>query len=286
MNNKILSIHYLRGIAALLVVFFHFRSFLDNVYVQKDLGNILFGAGAFGVDLFFMISGFIIALSTERESQTGIFVVRRFFRIYPAFIVIFIIGATTVYSSYPANELLKSLFFIHRDYTASAPGFGFNILGPAWTLSYEIYFYMLFVVSMSLSHKYRTMITSFLLLSSVFLQQLYFNGEISIDASYSLNIGESNPLYSFARFCSSPILLEFIFGMIFFEIHKRLEQNLSKAFAVTIYWLCIGVFSSLYFSGSNYVFGMTGFGSWALVLIVGVLIYDKYVGFSECKPLH
>ena len=56
MNNKILSIHQLRGIAALLVVLFHFRGYLNGIYAQKDLGYILFGAGAFGVDLFFMIS--------------------------------------------------------------------------------------------------------------------------------------------------------------------------------------------------------------------------------------
>lgn len=271
----------MRGLAAILVVFFHFRSFLDNVYVQKDLGSILFGAGAFGVDLFFMISGFIIALSTERSSTAGIFVVRRFFRIYPAFIVVFIIGATTVYSSFPANELLRSVFFIHQNYSLAAPGFGFNILGPAWTLSYEIYFYFIFVISMSVNHKYRTLITALLISSSIFMLQLYFNKNVSISANTSLNISESNPLYSLARFCSSPILLEFIFGMFFYELQKRIKWDLSQRDATTIFLISTGVFISLYFSRNNYIFGLTGFGLWSIILIFGMLTYDKCVGFGE-----
>ncbi|WP_395264885.1 acyltransferase family protein [Enterobacter soli] len=93
MKNKILSIHHLRGIAALIVVFFHFRGYLNGVYAQKDLGSMLFNSGSFGVDLFFMISGFIIALSTRNLTSKAIFAVRRFFRIYPAFIVTFVLGA-------------------------------------------------------------------------------------------------------------------------------------------------------------------------------------------------
>ncbi|HEG2001851.1 TPA: acyltransferase family protein [Enterobacter asburiae] len=68
----ILSIHYLRGIAALLVVLFHFRDKLNNVYTQKDLGDLLFGGGLAGVDLFFLISGFIIVYSTKKKEINNI----------------------------------------------------------------------------------------------------------------------------------------------------------------------------------------------------------------------
>lgn len=61
----IFTIHYIRGIAALLVVLFHFRADLNKVYSQQDLGDLLFGSGMSGVDLFFIISGFIIVLSTK-----------------------------------------------------------------------------------------------------------------------------------------------------------------------------------------------------------------------------
>lgn len=286
MQGKILSIHYLRGIAALLVVFFHFRSFLDNVYVQKDLGTMLFGSGAFGVDLFFMISGFIISLSTERTSSVSVFVTRRFFRIYPAFIIVFILGSLTVYSSYSTPELIRSMFFIHKDYTQQAPGFGFNILGPAWTLSYEIYFYSLFVLAMGISHKHRTLITSLLLASPVFLLQIYYNGSISLSAKTSPDIQIGSPLYALVRFCSSPILLEFIFGMLIFELQKNITKKASKQSAMLILMSSIGVFLTLYFSGHGRVFGLTGFGTWSIILIAGVMIYDKSVGFGNIPALN
>lgn len=87
--GKVKSIHYLRGLAALMVVFYHLKATLNNVYAQKDLGDILFNSGAFGVDLFFIISGFIIFYSTEKkESSMPLkYMLRRFFRIYPLLFV-------------------------------------------------------------------------------------------------------------------------------------------------------------------------------------------------------
>lgn len=51
--KKVKSIHYLRGVAALLVVAYHNKQYLNEVYAQKDLGDLLFISGGFGVDLFF-----------------------------------------------------------------------------------------------------------------------------------------------------------------------------------------------------------------------------------------
>lgn len=83
------SIQYLRGIASLFVVLFHMKWMINNIYTQNDLGDLLFISGNFGVDLFFVISGFVICLSTEKlESHTAIrFIIRRFFRIYPLLII-------------------------------------------------------------------------------------------------------------------------------------------------------------------------------------------------------
>jgi len=59
-SRKLDSIQFLRGIAVLLVVAFHFRQYINSVYAQSDLGDRLFGLGEVGVDIFFVISGFII----------------------------------------------------------------------------------------------------------------------------------------------------------------------------------------------------------------------------------
>ncbi|EDO2520480.1 acyltransferase, partial [Salmonella enterica subsp. enterica] len=64
-----------------MVVFYHLRTTLNNVYAQSDLGDIMFGYGAFGVDLFFVISGYIICYSTEKKEyrMQVKYVIRRIF---------------------------------------------------------------------------------------------------------------------------------------------------------------------------------------------------------------
>ncbi|TDS87840.1 peptidoglycan/LPS O-acetylase OafA/YrhL [Rahnella sp. BIGb0236] len=275
MNNKITSIHYLRGVAALLVVFFHFRFYLNDAYSQKDLGSILFGGGAFGVDLFFMISGFIISLSTERNTSTFVFITRRFFRIYPAFLVTFSIGALFVFNSYSNEQLLRAMFFLHKDYTLESPSFGYNILGPAWTLTYEIYFYLTFVIAMLTSHKYRVILSSGMILVPIIIIQLYYTGGLTISGNGSPKIPFETEHYELIRFISSPIMIEFIIGMLFFEAYKRVNLGCLKTYSKHIISLCFGLFLFLYFSPSRYGFGLQGFGIWALILISGSLIYEK-----------
>ncbi|EJL90280.1 acyltransferase [Pantoea sp. GM01] len=280
MNNKVICVHHLRGIAALLVVFFHFRSFLDGVYTQNlDLGTKIFGAGAFGVDLFFMISGFIIALATHKPVKSLTFIVRRFFRIYPLFIFIFVIGIFTVYGYHSSNELFRSALFIHNNYSKQSPGFGFNILGPAWTLGYEVYFYFIFMVSMALSHKYRLLISSLLIILPIVILQLIFSSQFSLSADAAVNVNNG-----LIRFVSSPILVEFVIGMTLYYVYSsgvKIERN----YSAIIYYSCLLIFLSMYFLSKTYGFGLTSFGVWSLTLLVGCLTYDKSIGFKSYKAL-
>ncbi|MCM7152192.1 acyltransferase family protein [Enterobacter kobei] len=283
--NKIQSIHLLRGMAALFVVLFHFRGYLNGVYAQKDLGTILFGSGAFGVDLFFMISGFIIALSTQSITSKTVFAIRRFFRIYPAFIVIFIIGSLLVYRFDSSENILRGMFFIHRDYSVSSPGFGYNVLGPAWTLTYEIYFYTLFAIAMSISHKYRSVISSVLLIAPVFILQIYYNGGISINGDAAANIPSENIAYGLLRFVSSPMVIEFVIGMFFYELYKNISLTVNRGISTFVLMLSVGIFATNYLSGNFNGFGLNNAGAISAVLLFGFLFYDKFVGFQENKAL-
>lgn len=131
--KKVKSIHYLRGVAALLVVAYHNKQYLNEVYAQKDLGDLLFISGGFGVDLFFIISGFIIMLSSQKkETNSPInFMTRRFFRIYPVFfictILFFLLNPV-----FTESELLRSLFLLHLDYYSEAPFFGYKVMTPTY----------------------------------------------------------------------------------------------------------------------------------------------------------
>ena len=285
-RKNIDSIHQLRGIAALLVVFFHFRFFLNDVYAQKDLGYILFGGGAFGVDLFFMISGFIIAASTVNQRSIIVFNIRRFFRIYPTFIVTFAFGYLALYHVDPIELILRSLFFIHRDYKLPSPGFGYNLLGPAWTLTYEIYFYALFSVAMLINHRYRVFICSLLILLPFIIVQTHFNGEVLIAGTAAPKVPEGHEYFSLLRFVGSPILIEFVIGMFLYIIYSTFSLRIGKEVSSILFYLCVSLAVSFYFKPNHSGFGMQDFGFWALILLCGCLLYEKNNEVKQSKALN
>jgi peptidoglycan/LPS O-acetylase OafA/YrhL len=139
----------LRGIAILLVVWYHAR------LVSGQGAGILSGfvdAGFLGVDLFFFISGFCLffpyarAMFQKREAPGWQhFVERRALKIVPSYL--FALGLfTLIYRmrfSSPQDALVQiaaHLTFLH---TLSASTFG-TISGPLWTIGIEVQFYMLF----------------------------------------------------------------------------------------------------------------------------------------------
>lgn len=138
------SIQVLRGVAALMVVFFH----LPGALGLPDLHiPVLSG----GVDLFFVISGFVMVVSTrDRPRDPRAFLVQRFRRIVPFYWVMTLVMALALLvflgrGSSP-GQLVSSLMFI--PYLDGATGFVQPVLGVGWTLNLEILFYLLFAASM------------------------------------------------------------------------------------------------------------------------------------------
>ena len=267
------SIHYTRGFAALLVVMFHY-SFM---YIGKiEPFNTAFLNGGFGVDLFFLISGFIISYVTERNGSVGNFFLKRFFRIYPLFLFILIVSSIFLvrYNVHPIWSMVKSGLFILQDYNKPAPEFDFNFIGPAWTLSYEIWFYFIFGLAMMINHKHRVLIASAILLAQVFLLQLTFTGSMSLNSSYVAAIGDSSYADHALKFFSTSLHLEFLLGMWLCEAFKRdwLKLNPAKAYPAI---LVLITFSGwLYFSHIVYGSGLTKFYLIALPLFMAIIIYE------------
>lgn len=87
--QKIYSLQYLRAFAALWV-------FLTHVLqICEVRPNSFFWAGQWGVDIFFLLSGFIIYLTTKEGNSCMSFCIKRIFRIYPAYL--FILTLYTIY---------------------------------------------------------------------------------------------------------------------------------------------------------------------------------------------
>ena len=265
------------------VVAFHLRSNLNGVYAQKDLGYLLFSGGASGVDLFFIISGFIIALSTAKKSKslTLEFVIKRIFRIYPILIIclflLFFIMPNANLSDY-----LRSALPLHMNYKDEAPFFGWNSLITAWTLTYELYFYLVFIISMTISHRFRTVICSLIILTTILSSQLYYNGAISFDGAVAANVTETSVIQLFLRFTSSPMMIEFIIGMILYEmrnIYKYVPTPEVIAFIGVSFYVCC------FISGYRGGFGPQNFGLWGFAVVVSALVYEANRDIKDNKIL-
>jgi peptidoglycan/LPS O-acetylase OafA/YrhL len=134
----------LRGIAALCVVYSHF-----SYLVLPGVGRVVysfFHPGLYGVLVFFMISGYIVPASLERKGSIRSFWVSRVFRLFPLFAVA-VAAALVLYeagwgSLRGTQDNAGASVLAHLFMLSDLLG-GNDILGPLWTLSYEMVFYLL-----------------------------------------------------------------------------------------------------------------------------------------------
>lgn len=144
-----MSIQYLRAIAALMVVFYHLCTRSDGLFIPID--NVKFGKS--GVDIFFVISGFIMYSAARREAPIE-FLRRRLIRIAPLYWIVTLLVATMVVARGNADayglsivHLVKSLLFIPQ-YSPAHEGEIYPLLVPGWTLNYEMFFYIIFAIGL------------------------------------------------------------------------------------------------------------------------------------------
>lgn len=116
--------------------------------IEHSFSLINFNLGAFGVAIFFLISGFVISLSLEKQGG-GRFLLSRFFRIYPTYIFGFSLTFFFVYLfvrnngmdfPYSASDYIKQISLL-RDWFLVP-----TIDGISWTLEMELKFYIVICI--------------------------------------------------------------------------------------------------------------------------------------------
>ncbi|EHS7019695.1 acyltransferase [Escherichia coli] len=271
MKQKIFSVQYLRGIAALLVVMYHFSFFTPTWF------SSLFANGMVGVDVFFIISGFIIYFSTKRREECfpSVFLIKRISRIYPLFLVALLANILLQSGQIPSEQVIRGLLVLHNDYTLPAPAFGFNLLPPAWTLTYELAFYALFCLCSAITFSHRGPLCIVLLLVIPAALQLYFNGSISLNGTVTASPSAHSPFFALIRLSGSTMFYEFAFGIMAGMIFERVKMNLANSTAITTATLATGVFFYLFFTFSDHTSGIEGMFFFAAIFFVGVLMLDK-----------
>ncbi|MGV3345133.1 acyltransferase family protein [Enterobacteriaceae bacterium LUAb1] len=234
MKSKIESIQVLRGLAALSVVMFHYRFYLVPAGADRTIPDQLFGWGSIGVDLFFVISGFIMVYVTSDKkygAKTSInFIVNRLTRVLPTYYVLllstFLTGGAMSIFHYPekVSNLISALTF-HPYLTKHAPlylpvGGMYNI---RWTLNYEIYFYLAFSVCLLVKPRFIALCSWFLL-------------PVVLAYSLTSTLTISTHGYDFSsvmlRFLTNPIILEFGIGVLagYAYLYLRKKNTLKSGY--------------------------------------------------------
>ena len=145
-RSGLVSVQFLRAVAALGVVVFHLQPFEQQFLPGPTIAPRWFALGDIGVDLFFVISGFIIVESTSNwfdRRHAGQFLWRRLTRIYPIYwfynlllLAMFWLQPSVLSANRQAPDLLASFLL--------TPPHGKTLLLISWTLMYEVEFYLIF----------------------------------------------------------------------------------------------------------------------------------------------
>lgn len=151
--DRLLAMEGLRGVAVLFVFFVHsvssFRAWLPASGPNHFVAIFLESSGHMGVDLFFVLSGFLIWPQPLRSRfDLGRFLRRRVERIYPAFLVVLAVTTVLMWIRPPNPAVFPEGFLAGLAYFAAnvllLPGiFSITpIVTVAWTLSFEFFFYL------------------------------------------------------------------------------------------------------------------------------------------------
>ncbi len=205
----IISIQSMRAIAAILVVFHHV-AIKGRQYGTDPMH--WFNVGGAGVDLFFIISGYVMCQTTfNRNVNIARFMQARFVRIMPLYwvltsaaLLVYIIMPEKVNSSGGVTSIFHSYTLL--------PSSSKYLIQNGWTLSYEFYFYVIFSFGLFFPGGLKHLFPSLAMISLV-LVGFYVDAE---------------DVYT--SFLTSPLLLEFVFGIALFNFYKRVQFNSGVSF--------------------------------------------------------
>jgi peptidoglycan/LPS O-acetylase OafA/YrhL len=161
-KTQLQSIQALRGIAALLVVLFHAAAIWREWVGAPQAFQGVWDQGWAGVDLFFVISGFIMVWVAGDRPQgarvAGRFVLDRATRIYPLWWVYCLVMAGYFFIAYgqPASPVSTDRTWVHLFLSLGLwPQTMMPVLPVGWTLIYEIGFYVVFGALLLLPQRWR-----------------------------------------------------------------------------------------------------------------------------------
>jgi peptidoglycan/LPS O-acetylase OafA/YrhL len=269
------NIQLLRLVAASMVVFFHaipiFINETDAAYFK-----ILRLSGFAGVDIFFVISGFIIWHTTEKFNglnQAIYFIAKRFTRIFAGYWPFFLLAVCL--SLFYNNDNFTNLDMVGSLFLLPIP-INERLLPISWTLTFELYFYLSFTILLLLSprNRIKILISAFIIIFLINFVGYIFFGFYSIDFFSTTSLTH--------RISFSPYNLEFIAGALIASIHSSITPRRSAYyFFVSCLLFGAGILFNLNYAESRIDEGfyvverVLFFGTGAICLLLFMLSLEK-----------
>jgi len=271
-----ISVHHLRGLAAMAVVLFHASGFISG-YGTQGLPTDLVRFCEAGVDVFFVISGFILTIAAQKPISSFHFMMGRFARVgVPYWTILLILAAATIAVpsafrsfSWQGSDLLLSLAFIP---SIEVEGAIFPILQPGWTLSLEMVFYLLLAAGLSLS-------------LTAGLRSLAICAALAGLAATGL-ILDLPPGDGVLWFFTQTMLLEFCFGIAVAHIYLRWPE-IGKPASLMLIALGLGGLAVAVAYPPEFFAPMrtVAFGIPATFLVAGAVFLERAGGCFESRIL-
>jgi peptidoglycan/LPS O-acetylase OafA/YrhL len=227
-HRRVETMEGARGLAVLLVFFVHYRAGFQQWTsgFTRSFSEFMWTVGHGGVDLFFVLSGYLIyAAVMKRDADFASFIRRRLQRIYPPFVAVFLLYVALSFvfpavsklpddASQAAIYLLQNLLLLPGIFPIEP------LIAVAWSLSYELFYYLtLPVIALGLGMprwQRRTRVLFFVALGAAFV------------ASWWL----IQPVH--------PRLLMFIAGILLYE---AVQSSPREALSRPVQWSIVALFA-------------------------------------------
>lgn len=260
------TVQILRGVAALMVAYLHlyavsgYETRLWPSFWPADVKVL-----ARGVDIFFVISGFIM-LVTSRSMTPADFIIRRIVRIAPLywfFTMVIVVLATVKPDLFRTtvvtfNGVIKSLAFIPY-INEGRPDEISPLLPPGWTLNYEMMFYVVFAGALFAPLRYRVVLCTCLF-------------SILVAVRYTAAYEQS----AIVRFYADPILFEFVGGMIVGHLYLS-SWKLSRVMCMSMIAVGFGLIATaaMDWHAGSVTWRPLAYGLPSCLIILGGVCLDK-----------
>jgi len=200
-----------------LMVFSHHLVFIqsDNLFI-KNIYDLIFLEGHLGVSFFFILSGFVLALNYKEKLISNKisykdFWIARIARIYPLHLLSLLISLPLCYKIFftdpgvSIGKLLTNMSLLQSFIPIRDFYFSFNI--PSWSISDEMFFYLMFPVIITLFYRFKNAEKA-----SLFLLLLIPVGIFFLPDNIEHRLFYVNPFYR---------ITDFILGILLFNIYEK-----------------------------------------------------------------